>query len=182
MNEARIIKKYPNRRLYDTAISSYITLEEVKRLVQEQVALQVIDARTKEDITHNTLLQIIVEQESKQASLLNCDILQKMIRFYEGASMNPNAMSTLITQTFEKATHFLAEQHTLFMQEFKQELSATESQRVADLAPELVAAQEVGLQNLQAQWSHALESAATAKEQGVMEAGSDHEREQSKKS
>ena len=80
--QERIIKKYPNRRLYDTAISSYITLEDVKRLVMENTPIKVIDARSEEDITHNTLLQIIMESEEQGPSLFSTDCLQKMIQFY----------------------------------------------------------------------------------------------------
>ncbi|HRE30521.1 MAG TPA: polyhydroxyalkanoate synthesis regulator DNA-binding domain-containing protein, partial [Candidatus Berkiella sp.] len=82
MSEPRVIKKYPNRRLYDTTISSYITLEDVKRLVVEQVAIKVVDARSQEDITHSTLLQIIIDQEENGPPLFTTPILQQMIRFY----------------------------------------------------------------------------------------------------
>jgi polyhydroxyalkanoate synthesis repressor PhaR len=85
MSEKRIIKKYPNRRLYDTAISSYITLEDVRRLVLDDVIVQVIDARTKDDLTHNTLLQIMVDQEERQTPLFTTEMLQRLIRIY-GAS------------------------------------------------------------------------------------------------
>ena len=61
---ARIIKKYPNRRLYDTVTSSYITLEDVKKLVLENVEFKVEDAKTKEDLTRTILLQIILDEES----------------------------------------------------------------------------------------------------------------------
>jgi polyhydroxyalkanoate synthesis repressor PhaR len=63
MSEAvRIIKKYPNRRLYDTETSSYITLADVKKLVIEQVGFRVEDAKTKDDLTRSILLQIILEE------------------------------------------------------------------------------------------------------------------------
>ena len=71
MSEPRVIKKYPNRRLYDTAISSYITLEDVKQLVLERAEFHVIDARTNTDITHGILLQIISEQEEQGLSLIH---------------------------------------------------------------------------------------------------------------
>jgi len=80
--ECRVIKKYPNRRLYDTTVSSYITLMDVKRLVIEKVSLKIIDARSKVDITHNTLLQIIMEQEEQGPPLFTTDLLQQMIRNY----------------------------------------------------------------------------------------------------
>jgi len=63
MSDARIIKKYPNRRLYDTEISRYITLEEVRQLVLQGVKFRVLDKRNKEDITRSILLQVIAEQE-----------------------------------------------------------------------------------------------------------------------
>lgn len=82
MTETRVIKKYPNRRLYDTEISSYITLEDVKRLVLEQVSFQVIDARSKEDITRGILLQIITEQEEQGNPMFSSEALAHIIRFY----------------------------------------------------------------------------------------------------
>ncbi len=85
MNDARIIKKYPNRRLYDTTISSYITLEDVKNLVIKRVPLKVIDARSKNDITHSTLLQIIIEQEENGPPIFTIDSLQQMICLYGGS-------------------------------------------------------------------------------------------------
>ncbi len=106
MSEPRVIKKYPNRRLYDTTISSYITLEDVKRLVVEQVAIKVIDARTQDDITHSTLLQIIIEQEENGPPLFTTSILQQMIRFY-GGSMHP-----MFSQMFEQGMRLFTQQQT----------------------------------------------------------------------
>ena len=63
VSEPRIIKKYPNRRLYDTAVSSYITLSDVRKLVLDSKDFCVVDARSKADITRSILLQIILEQE-----------------------------------------------------------------------------------------------------------------------
>jgi polyhydroxyalkanoate synthesis repressor PhaR len=82
-DDVRIIKKYPNRRLYDTATSSYITLEDVRKLVLDNVAFRVEDAKTKEDLTRNILLQIILEAEAGQgAHIFSSDVLAKIIRFY----------------------------------------------------------------------------------------------------
>ncbi len=80
--EPRIIKKYPNRRLYDTAISSYITLNEIKALVKDYVDFKVIDSRTGADLTRSTLLQIIVEEEEVGSPLLTSGLLAKAIRVY----------------------------------------------------------------------------------------------------
>ena len=82
MTEPRIIKKYPNRRLYDTAISSYITLEDVKRLVLEYEKFRVIDAKTKDDITRSILLQIISEEEEQGSPIFTTEVLAHIIRFY----------------------------------------------------------------------------------------------------
>lgn len=82
-DDVRIIKKYPNRRLYDTTTSNYITLEDVKKLVLDNVAFKVEDAKTKEDLTRNILLQIILEAEAGQGSpMFSSDVLAKIIRFY----------------------------------------------------------------------------------------------------
>ncbi len=84
--EVRIIKKYPNRRLYDTQISSYITLRDIKELVMSYIEFKVIDARTKEDLTRCTLMQLIAEEETNGNPILTPDILKEFIRFY-GDSM-----------------------------------------------------------------------------------------------
>ncbi|MGE5526301.1 MAG: polyhydroxyalkanoate synthesis repressor PhaR [Rhodospirillaceae bacterium] len=92
----RIIKKYPNRRLYDTETSSYITLADVKKLVLEQVQFRVEDAKTKEDLTRSILLQIILEEESAGAPMFSSDMLSQIIRFYG------NAMQGMMGSYLEK--------------------------------------------------------------------------------
>jgi len=83
--EIRLIKKYPNRRLYDTATSSYITLADVKQLVLDQVIFRVVDAKSEEDLTRAILLQIILEEESAGAPMFSSDMLSQIIRFYGNA-------------------------------------------------------------------------------------------------
>jgi polyhydroxyalkanoate synthesis repressor PhaR len=78
----RIIKKYPNRRLYDTEISSYITLEEVRQLVLDGENFEVRDAKSGEDLTRAVLLQIISEHEEKGQPMLSPQLLRQIIRFY----------------------------------------------------------------------------------------------------
>jgi polyhydroxyalkanoate synthesis repressor PhaR len=82
----RTIKKYPNRRLYDTSSSSYITLTDVKQLVMTRSAFVVRDAKTQEDLTRSILLQIILEEEAGGAPMFTEDLLANIIRFY-GNSM-----------------------------------------------------------------------------------------------
>lgn len=81
----RIIKKYPNRRLYDTESSCYITLTEVRELVVNEVAFKVVEQKSGEDITRSILLQIILEQESETNPLFSNDNLQRFIRYYGSA-------------------------------------------------------------------------------------------------
>jgi polyhydroxyalkanoate synthesis repressor PhaR len=86
MQSLRVIKKYPNRRLYDTDTSTYITLAEVKHLVMKSEPLVVVDAKTNDDLTRSILLQIILEEETGGAPLFTEAILANIIRFY-GNSM-----------------------------------------------------------------------------------------------
>ena len=81
----RVIKKYPNRRLYDTANSGYITLADVKQMVLEFIDFQVIDAKTGADLTRAVLLQIILEEESAGLPMFSSEMLSQMIRFYGNA-------------------------------------------------------------------------------------------------
>lgn len=81
----RLIKKYPNRRLYDTRTSSYITLVDVKNLVVKHEEFQVIDAKTGDDLTRSILLQIILEEEAGGKPMFSSDVLTQFIRFYGSA-------------------------------------------------------------------------------------------------
>jgi polyhydroxyalkanoate synthesis repressor PhaR len=92
----RIIKKYPNRRLYDTAMSGYITLTEVKQLVVEGVPFKVTDAKTNDDLTRTILLQIILEEEAAGVPMFSNDMLRQMINFY--ASAVQGAVGQLLEQ------------------------------------------------------------------------------------
>ena len=83
--QQRLIKTYPNRRLYDTRTSSYITLADVKELVLNNEIFQVLDAKTGEDLTRSILLQIILEEEAGGAPMFTSDLLSHMIRFYGNA-------------------------------------------------------------------------------------------------
>jgi polyhydroxyalkanoate synthesis repressor PhaR len=82
MAQLRIIKKYPNRRLYDTGLSSYITLEDVRQLIIEGEAFEVRDARSGKDITRSVLLQILAEHEDIGQPIFSTQLLTTVIRFY----------------------------------------------------------------------------------------------------
>ena len=78
----RIIKKYPNRRLYDTEISSYITIEDVRQLIVDGEDFEVRDAKSGEDLTRSVLLQIIADKEQDGEPMLSTQLLSQLIRFY----------------------------------------------------------------------------------------------------
>lgn len=95
----RLIKKYPNRRLYDTQTSAYITLSDVKRLVLDSKPFQVVDTKTEEDITRAILLQIILEEESGGVPMFSAAALSQIIRFYGHAMQG--VMGTFLEQNIQ---------------------------------------------------------------------------------
>jgi polyhydroxyalkanoate synthesis repressor PhaR len=109
----RIIKKYPNRRLYDTDTSAYITLLEVKQLVMNRVAFEVRDAKTGEDITRSILLQIILEEEAGGTPMFTAPVLESLIRFYG------HAMQGFLGGYLEKNIQSLIEVQTRFAEQSK---------------------------------------------------------------
>jgi len=113
MSEPRVIKKYPNRRLYDTAISSYITLEDVKQLVLERAEFHVIDARTNTDITRGILLQIISEQEEQGSPIFTTDVLAHIIRFYG------DTLQGMMGNYLEKSLQAFVDQQHLFREQMR---------------------------------------------------------------
>jgi polyhydroxyalkanoate synthesis repressor PhaR len=92
----RLIKKYPNRRLYDTQTSTYITLADVKQLVLDNENFQVVDAKSAEDLTRPILLQIILEEEAGGMPMFSAQMLSQIIRFYG------NAMQGMMGSYLEK--------------------------------------------------------------------------------
>ena len=96
LTAVRLIKKYPNRRLYDTQTSAYITLVEIRQMVLEQVEFQVVDAKSGEDLTRSILLQIILEAEASGQPLFSSTMLSQLIRFYG------NAMQSMMGSYLEK--------------------------------------------------------------------------------
>lgn len=81
-NRPRLIKKYPNRRLYDTHSSSHVTLADIRQLVIDEIPFQVVDAKSGEDLTRSILMQIIQEAESDGEPIFSSDMLKGIIRFY----------------------------------------------------------------------------------------------------
>jgi polyhydroxyalkanoate synthesis repressor PhaR len=97
MSTARIIKKYPNRRLYDTEESRYITLADVKDLVVKKVEFVVVDKKSGDDITRSILLQVISEQEQQGEAIMSQDFLSQVIRSY--GKVVPGFMANYLEQS-----------------------------------------------------------------------------------
>jgi len=101
-----IIKKYPNRRLYDTSRSQYVNLEYIKTLIAEHQDFMVVDSKTEDDITKSLLLQIISESESNDSqSLLTNSLLKQLIRYYD------TDMEDYVRQYLEQSLLHFIEQH-----------------------------------------------------------------------
>ena len=122
--EKRTLKKYPNRRLYDTQTSSYITLADVKRMVLAREDFEVRDAKTAEDITRSILLQIILEEESGGVPIFSTQTLEQIIRFYGHAAQgmmgvfmenNMRAFADLQARMAEPGKSFTPELWTQFL-------------------------------------------------------------------
>ncbi len=125
----RIIKKYPNRRLYDTEISRYITLDEIRQLVLEGIEFEVQDSRDGSDITRSILLQVISEQEEGGNPIFSTEVLTRFIRLY-GDSMQPS-----ISRYLELSLSSFAEQQQQFVDNLKQLLSSnTPLQTLRDIS------------------------------------------------
>ena len=108
MSEIRIIKKYPNRRLYDTEDSKYITLEDIKDLVMKGIDFCVKDVKTDEDLTRNILLQIISEQEHKGEPFFSTELLTHIIQSYG------NSVQSLAGDFISKSMQLFVDQQKQF--------------------------------------------------------------------
>ena len=113
MSEPRIIKKYPNRRLYDTEVSRYVTLENVRNLVLREIPFQVRDARTNEDLTRSILLQIIMEQEADGEPMFSEQVLAKIIRSYG------DSVQGMMASYLERSLNLFIEQQAKMQDQMK---------------------------------------------------------------
>ena len=104
MTNERIIKKYPNRRLYDTETSKYITLSGVREMVLQGMRFKVVDSNSQDDITRQVLMQIIIEEEAAGKPLFSAEMLSQLIRFYGGT------MQGLFTRYLEESLNLMSRQ------------------------------------------------------------------------
>jgi polyhydroxyalkanoate synthesis repressor PhaR len=106
MSQLRVIKKYPNRRLYDTEISSYVTLEDVRQLIVDGESFEVRDARTGADLTRSVLLQILAEHEDIGQPIFSTQLLTTVIRFYG------DSLQGIVGSYLERSIQLFSEQQT----------------------------------------------------------------------
>lgn len=117
--DAIIIKKYANRRLYNTASSSYITLEDLAKMVRENVEFQVLDAKSGDDITHSILTQIIMDEEANGEQMLPVSFLRQLIGMYG------NSMQALMPSYLEASMANFRENQSKIREAFEKGISAT---------------------------------------------------------
>lgn len=123
--EARIIKKYPNRRLYDTERSRYITVEDVRELLITGADIKVIDAQTEEDITRSVLIQIITEQESGKSGTFTTEMLTRFIR------LSHDTAQEVFSRYFDQSMRLFLEQQHMFQEQMHDALHAKTFSEIA---------------------------------------------------
>lgn len=130
----RVLKKYPNRRLYDTTKSCFVSLEDVKRLVLDGEEFQVLDSKTSEDLTRSVLLQIITEQEAGGGgSLLTDQVLRQLIRFYG------DSLHLAMREYLERSMGVFMDQHRIFQDQVRNVMSGNPFQAMARVAEQNLA-------------------------------------------
>jgi polyhydroxyalkanoate synthesis repressor PhaR len=152
MSDVRIIKKYPNRRLYDTHISRYITLEEIRLLVLQDVKFRVEDKRTHEDITRNIMLQVIAEQEEGGNPIFTTELLEFMIRYYG------DPMQNSIGRYLELSARLFQEQQDHFTDQLRQMLG--QAQQPLQVLKEMADRQVPIWRSIRKEFLHNLQASA----------------------
>jgi polyhydroxyalkanoate synthesis repressor PhaR len=126
----RILKKYPNRRLYDTEKSEYVTLDDVRKMILGKDPVKVLDSKTGKDLTRSVLLQIIAEQEAEgHEPLLTNRVLEQVVRFYG------DSMQNVLSRYLEQSIMTFLEQQELYQRRMRDVLNASPlklMQRLAD--------------------------------------------------
>ncbi len=127
MSQERLIKKYANRRLYDSSQSRHITLEDIRMLIVKGEKLKVVEDKTGHDITRHILLQVIAEQEQFGRPILSTKVLEAIIRFYG------NAMQGFLAGFLEKSVEAFLNQQEALQAQISKIVSSTPISTVADI-------------------------------------------------
>lgn len=128
----RVIRKYANRRLYDTQQSRYVTLEDLRHLILEEEPFRVEDAKSREDLTRTILLSIIIEQEQAggEAEVFSNDLLAQFIRVYDMAQPLP------LARYLEQGTQLMLEQQKRVQDQWQQAMRHTPMELMREMAEE----------------------------------------------
>ncbi len=130
----RILKKYPNRRLYDTEKSAYVTLEDVRKMILAKDPVKVVDSKSGNDLTRSVLLQIIAEQEAEgHEPLLTNKVLEQVIRFYG------DSMQGVLSRYLEQSMFTFLEQQELYQRRMREVLNANPIRLMQKLADQNIA-------------------------------------------
>jgi len=124
----RVIRKYPNRRLYDTVESRYVTLADIRRLVVERIDFVVLDRKTQQDITRSILLQVIAEQEGGGESLMSRDFLSQVIRSYG------NGLQDFVGRYLDESIQLFAREQRELRDRFKNAVGIDPLETVTNVA------------------------------------------------
>ncbi len=128
VSQNRLIKKYANRRLYDTVASKHVTLSDVRKLVVEGFEIQIIEDTSGDDITRPLLLQIIAEQEGNGGTpILTEVLLSQLIRFYG------NPMQSMMSEYLQKSVSTFVQQQSTIQEQMQHMLSHTPADTMSDL-------------------------------------------------
>jgi polyhydroxyalkanoate synthesis repressor PhaR len=125
---ARVIRKYPNRRLYDTVESRYVTLADIRRLVVERIDFVVLDRKSQQDITRSILLQVIAEQEGGGESLMSRDFLSQVIRSYG------NGLQDFVGRYLDESIQLFAKEQRELRDRFKNVVGVDPLETVTQVA------------------------------------------------
>lgn len=128
MAEPRIIKKYPNRRLYDTELSKYVALVDLRKLIHDEVEFKVIDSKSGEDISRSILIQIITEQEAGNEALFSTEMLTEIIRNYD------EAIHDVFQSYLDQSMHAFTEQQQFIQERMDELVGAKAARTMSDLA------------------------------------------------
>jgi polyhydroxyalkanoate synthesis repressor PhaR len=124
----RVIRKYPNRRLYDTVESRYVTLADIRRLVVERIDFVVLDRKSQQDITRSILLQVIAEQEGGGESLMSRDFLSQVIRSYG------NGLQDFVGRYLDESIQLFAKEQRELRDRFKHVVGVDPLETVTQVA------------------------------------------------
>ena len=120
--EPIVVKKYANRRLYDTGRSAYVTLEDLNEMVKDNIDFVVLDAKSGEDLTRSALTQIVAEQETKGENLLPTSFLRRLIGLYG------ENMQAVVPNYLEHSLDLLIENQKTILDQFEKQISAQQDQ------------------------------------------------------